>query len=346
LGDIGPDVVHSIPPKRARWSREWAVYQIRKRIFRTTREVFEPFLPEALATLAIGGDNYSMDYGYPTGYFSANRATLRRGKPLILWGASVGPFGRNPKFERFATRELKKVSLICARESETVSYLESLGIIDNVRLVSDPAFVLEPQEVNLDKPELEVVKKPCIGINISPLITRYWTGPESWLDSAVTNIRSILRRIDMPVLFVPHVFSPGNSDYDFMKQIMARLSPYKERMFMLSPGYNCREIKYIISKLAVYIGARTHSTIAALSSNIPTISIGYSMKARGVNKDVYGHLEWLVAFEKLQNDILAEVTERLLRSESSVREYLASRMPAYKQKANDAAKFVREIVEL
>ena len=100
LGDLGPNVVHVIPSKHRRSSKDWFAYQMRRRIFRTTREVFEPFLPGAVATLAIGGDNYSLDYGNPWSYFAANRATLRHGKPLVIWGASIGPFDKNPKFEK------------------------------------------------------------------------------------------------------------------------------------------------------------------------------------------------------------------------------------------------------
>lgn len=344
LGDLGPNVVHVIPSKRRRWSKDWFVCQIRRRIFRTTREVFEPFLSGAVATLAIGGDNYSLDYGNPWSYFVANRATLRHGKPLVIWGASIGPFDKNPKFEKFAARELSKVTLICARESETVSYLKNLGVSDNVRLVADPAFTLEPREVNLDKPELGIIKNPCIGINLSPLIGRYWEGTQSWLECASKNIKSILEEIDMPILFVPHVLQPGNNDYEFMKQIMVRLRPYSDKMAILGPEYNCQEIKWIISKLTAFIGARTHSTIAALSSNVPTISIGYSIKARGINKDIYGHLDWLVPLEKLQDDTLSNVTRRLLKSENDVRKHLVDHMPAYKQKAQDASKYIKQII--
>ena len=353
LGDLGRDVVHVVPPKRIFPGKNWFIfymrkrlfmYEIRRRIFGTKREVFEPYLPESTATLAIGGDNYSLDYGVPWTHFAINRAPLRCGKPLVIWGASVGPFDRNPKFERFAAAELSKVTLICARESETLAYLKRLGISHNVRLVSDPAFVLEPREVNLDKAELEIIKKPCIGINMSFLIGKYWKGSRSWLDCATKNVKNVLETTGLPILFVPHVVQRHNNDYHFMKQIMVRLNPYSDRMAILSPEYNCQEIKWVISKLTAFIGARTHSTIAALSSNVPTISIGYSMKARGINKDIFGHLDWLVPFEKLEGETLSNVTKRLLKSETSVRKYLASCMPAYKQRARNAAKYVKEII--
>ncbi|MBO5622010.1 MAG: polysaccharide pyruvyl transferase family protein, partial [Butyrivibrio sp.] len=37
-----------------------------------------------------------------------------------------------------------------------------------------------------------------------------------------------------------------------------------------------------------FVGARTHSTIAAYSSNVPTLVIGYSVKSRGIATDLFG----------------------------------------------------------
>ena len=38
----------------------------------------------------------------------------------------------------------------------------------------------------------------------------------------------------------------------------------------------------------MFIGARTHATIAAYSSCVPTLVVGYSIKARGIAKDLFG----------------------------------------------------------
>jgi colanic acid/amylovoran biosynthesis protein len=52
--------------------------------------------------------------------------------------------------------------------------------------------------------------------------------------------------------------------------------------------FNASQIKYVISNLRFFIGARTRATIAALSSGIPTVSIAYGVKAKGINKDLFG----------------------------------------------------------
>jgi len=354
LGELGPDVLHAVPPRRVFPNRAWFEFHMRKRMFMLTngrillgakKHALAPFLPAARAVFALGGDNFTLDYSAPWTPFALNRVALRYRKPVVIWGASVGPFDKNPKFERFAAQELSKASLICARESETVAYLKRLGLTHNVRLVADPAFTLEPCAVDIHEARLDVIEGPCIGMNISPLVGRlFWKGTQSWLDAATRNVKRILEVTGLPLLFVPHVVQPGNNDYDFMQQIMERLDSYRDRMAILKPRYDCRQVKWIISKMKLFIGARTHSTIAALSSTVPTISIGYSMKAKGINKDIFGHLDWFVPCEDLQGDALSETVERLLECEGDVRRYLEDFMPAYKQKARDAAKYVRGVI--
>jgi colanic acid/amylovoran biosynthesis protein len=46
--------------------------------------------------------------------------------------------------------------------------------------------------------------------------------------------------------------------------------------------------------LEMFVGARTHATIAAYSSCVPTLVVGYSVKARGIARDIFGSEENMV----------------------------------------------------
>lgn len=52
--------------------------------------------------------------------------------------------------------------------------------------------------------------------------------------------------------------------------------------------HNCMELKGIISQCSFFVGARTHATIAAYSTGVPTLVVGYSVKARGIARDLFG----------------------------------------------------------
>jgi len=308
---------------------------------------FEEYLPMATAVLAIGGDNYTLDYGRPLLFFRAIRVTLDYGKPMILWGASVGPFSREPEFERFAAEELKKVSLICARESLTVEYLASLHITENVRLCADPAFLLEPRQVELTGKERLISQEHCVGLNLSPLLGQYRNKPDrlSWLDLACKCVKVLLATVDMPVVLIPHVVLPGNNDYAFMKAILEQLGRLEDRVILLDSRYTASELKWIISKLRAFIGARMHSTIAALSSQVPTLSLSYSMKARGINLDIFGHTGYVIDVRELTPELLATKTVELLEKADELRRYLAKVMPNYARRARQGASYLRDMLK-
>ena len=95
--------------------------------------------------LSIGGDNYSLDYLLPSLLMGIDRCAMRLGKPVVLWGASVGPFDQEPHFLPVIRCHLERMAFIAARESVTVEYLTKLGLGNRVVPVADPAFALRIQ---------------------------------------------------------------------------------------------------------------------------------------------------------------------------------------------------------
>ena len=50
----------------------------------------------------------------------------------------------------------------------------------------------------------------------------------------------------------------------------------------------CEELKGCISRCRFLVAARTHASIAAYSTGVPTLVAGYSVKARGIARDLFG----------------------------------------------------------
>lgn len=348
--NLPAEVIHQVPePAKKedlrRFRLSWFKHQFKKRFCPPPKELFEGYLDEAAAMLCLGGDNFTLDYGYPERYFMANRAVFRHGKPVVIWGASVGPFSERRRFERYAIRELKKVSLICAREPETVRYLAGIGIEDNVRQITDPAFALKPVPVTDDSTLLKMTEQPCIGANFSPMMARYCTQGQCWKDCVCECIQMLLEQQDLPIVLIPHVFLPDNNDYDFMRTIVQKLDVPKDRLYLVGPEYNAQQLKWIISQMSLFMGCRTHSTIAALSSHVPTLSIGYSMKAGGINQDIFGNADWIIPVNALNPACLCEKTRSLLDAQTEIRDYLENVMPSYKRNARQAATYLRNLFE-
>ena len=294
-------------------------WQLAKRLQRHQFN-FERFLPWADTVFSLGGDNYSMDYGSARTYFEANECILAAGKKLVIWGASVGPFDKDPVLEQYAAEHLKRVHRIVVRETRSQAYLAGLGVRDNVNLMPDPAFSLEAEKIGLSDQIETMLASGAIGLNISPLLALYRSNPERWVDEAAGWVEALLANTQSPVLLIPHVMQPGNDDATFMADVVRRTTVAPDRLQLL-PGHalSSRQLKYVIARLRCFIGARTHATIAALSKNIPTISIGYSIKARGINEDIFGSDRWVVDHLTLNAQSLVAKTKELLSEEAGVR---------------------------
>jgi colanic acid/amylovoran biosynthesis protein len=385
--EMDPSIIHRPFPFLKRYSLPWIHDQIARRLFhrppfgrvmsQTLRRSLEE--KEVKAVLMLGGDNLSLDYGGADTYFGLSSLAVAHNLPVTVWGASIGPFTSDPDYERWATEKLRKISLLCARETETLAYLASIGLEENVILAADPAFHLQPSPCELPADIEMALLEGCIGLNLSPLMRQYMHGDElsrlwqksrlfyrymhrdeisrslqksllSWAQVAAEIVRGLLNRFSQPLLLIPHVMSEAGDverdDYLFLRRV-AQLVQEPERVFVLGPNLNAAQTKWVISRLRVFAGARTHSTLAAISSGVPTICIGYSMKARGIAKDVYGHLEWLVKGQDLIDpSVLCDRLVSLCDQESAIRQHLERVNPTFRQRAREALKRFLDIIEL
>lgn len=298
-----------------------------------------PLMKNARAVLSVGGDNYSLDYGKPVIFTALDDLVISYKKPIIIWGASVGPFDKMPGYEQYMINHLKKVTGIFVRESLSLEYMKSKGVKDNVFFVADPAFMLEPVE-----PKNPInIEEGAIGVNISPLMAKYWTGGsyEQLVLLAAQIVRKIYERTLRKIYLIPHVVSPHSNDHAFMEDVVSLLDGVDVEL--VGEHYNAAETKWIISEMAVFAGARTHSTIAALSSGVPTLSFAYSIKAKGINRDIFGHEDYCVADKDRDPFFIAEKVKAMLDKEERIRGELCDILPGYKQKALLAGHKLKEI---
>lgn len=300
-----------------------------------------PYLGDADAVLSVGGDNYSLDYGIPTRYTDLDDVVLRKNKPIIIWGASVGPFSAIPEYERYMSSHLREVTGIFARESMTVEYLNRIGVVENVHPVADPAFLMDPVKPRNDPG----IDGEAIGINLSPLMARYTTGGdiEAWAKMAAGIIAEVAERTDLPIYLIAHVTIPipHTDDHAFMQRVLSLIEDRKKDITLISPIYNAAETKWIIGRMAVFAGARTHATIAALSSGVPTLSFAYSIKARGINRDIFGHESYVHTFEEHDTSAPVEKISALLERREDVEHELQKRVPGIRAAALEAGRLLR-----
>ena len=246
-----------------------------------------PDWDERLRPLAvsIGGDNYC----YPemvSDLILAHNLFLERGFETVLWGCSVEPDSLKDKN---LLDDMNAFDTIYARESITYNALKDAGVAkDMLFLEKDPAFELVTTKPKDFDTKVKEGFKPgeTIGINLSPMVQDRETTPGITMKNYRNFIDKILETTDLNIALIPHVVWPSNDD---RKPLSELFSQYKDtgRVVMID-DCPAEELKGYISKCCFFIGARTHSTIAAYSSNVPTLVIGYSVKSRGIATDLFG----------------------------------------------------------
>lgn len=286
--------------------------------------------------LSIGGDMYCYEESKKEAAV-ANSTFNKAGSKTILWGCSLEP---ELLKDAAVVEDMKRYALITPRESITAEALHQAGITENVKLFPDPAFALEPEKTELPK---MFVPGRTIGINVSPMIVRHETVEGITIDNYRRLIEHILQTTDNCVALIPHVMWNHNDDRLTLKELY-RGYEGNERV-LLFPDMSCRKLKYIISQCRAFIGARTHATIAAYSSHVPTLVVGYSVKARGIARDLFGDEEhYVLPVQVLENpDELIRAYDWMMDREQEIRTKLEQIMPQYCAKAKEAGEEIRKI---
>ena len=234
--------------------------------------------------LSIGGDNYC--YGEQPGWYEIDRRVKQQGKKLVLWGCSIGEEDMSER----KLEDLKLFDLILARETLTYNMLKNKGL-NNVKLCADPAFTMEKEELELPKGWQE---GNTVGLNFSPLVAG--KKPES--KRAIRDlINHILKETDLTIALTPHVMENGNNDYEFLSKYYEEFKD-TGRVIILPDHLNAIQYKGYIARMRFFIGARTHATIAAYSQCIPTMVLGYSVKSKGIAKDLFGEEKLVLGIER------------------------------------------------
>lgn len=286
--------------------------------------------------LSIGGDNYCYIGADKLGYY--NRMLHEKGCKTVLWGCSV----ESASLTKDVIKDMNRYDLITVREPLTREALRCAGVVQNVREVADPAFLLDSQETAIPDGFLE---GNTIGINLSPLILNYTDNSEAALNGFYAFVEEILHQTDCKVMLIPHVVKPQNNDLDILTPIYEKFRETKR--VILVGDHNCEQLKYLISKCRLFIGARTHATIAAYSTFVPTLVIGYSVKSRGIARDLFGTEEhYVLPVQNIRSsDDLIHEFQWLMEHETEIRQHLTNIMPDYQKKALKAKEYIEELIK-
>jgi colanic acid/amylovoran biosynthesis protein len=252
-------------------------------------------LKSATAVIASGGDVFSSDYNTLRRHVGHIEIAQAFGKPTIFLAHSIGPF--RTKAEADMTRAvLARAALITVRESWTRQYvMDELRIPgERVQLTADVAFLLAPSDAD----RIAGLKRylgigasgyvalaPSEGITTFSSATDHLAHDQAW----IRTIEHILSSSADDILIVPHVqdVRPSNDDRRIASRLVEAVG-YHPRVRVAWGELSAGDFKGLIRDSRYLVGERMHACIAALSTAVPTIALGYSVKARGIMEDLLG----------------------------------------------------------
>ena len=281
--------------------------------------------------LSIGGDNYC--YGEQPGFYEINRRVKKNGKKLVLWGCSIG----KEDMSKRKLEDLKNFDLILARETLTYDMLKNKGLT-NVKLVADPAFTMEREELPLPRGWKE---NDTIGLNFSPLVLN--RNKES--AKAVRElIKHILNVTESTIALTPHVMIEGNNDFEILNEIYEEFKDTK-RVIILPNNLNAIQYKGYIARMRAFIGARTHATIAAYSNSVPTMVLGYSVKSRGIAKDLFGYERLVLGINEISDsNKLKDGFDQMIKDEKEIKGHLNNTIPRIKEMSYKSVEYLKDLM--
>jgi colanic acid/amylovoran biosynthesis protein len=323
---------------------------LRSQLFRKFAD--ETLMEYARASLIIhrGGDNLTETYGNLNIFLGSILIGILLRKPVIILGDSIGPFTTKAN-KRFAKAVLNNVEVIITRDRNSVDNLHKLSIYKpKIFATADLAFTLEPSSrerllLMLHSENLEKMKMPMIVVSISALIARYSFSkvPENLkVDQLITAMASIVRyyreKLGASFVFINHVNEEGNDDRTISRQIVNSLDDRRD-VFVMQSEHEHEDFKAFLAEYAdLFIGARMHANIAAVSVGVPTIALAYSQKTYGVLGTMFGISDFVVDVRQapdgafLFEEMISKI-DMLWNCRDKVRKELARRMVEVKEKA-------------
>lgn len=271
-----------------------------------------------------------------------------RGIPTVSFTQTYGPFV--DLATRVAARiTLGSANLLFAREPESVSILESIGLGEKCQLFPDVAMVLPP--ANFDKLRCPAEVKtfvsdsePYVGISLSTKVIREEKrqGIAPHYDSLMTEFVRWLLDQNYRVLLIPHTHQahkPSDNDLGLALQVFENLSIGSEPCLVVQDDLPPDELKTLISRSHVFVGSRYHSLVAALSTGVPSLSVGWSHKYDGL-LSLFGMKQFSMWANRVTLNEIQRAFEDLVSHRDKYSSMIRAKLPDVKKQAEKSVEQV------
>lgn len=240
--------------------------------------------------------------------------------------ASYGPIKTryNQTVARIADRHL--FDCMVARETQSIQAMREAGAGKRIMLSPDTANLMRfSKDVHLDR--------PIVGISTSYQIVRQWKSSEEYTQCIARLCLYIQRKYPVDILLIPNEFSLSNPyhDIDVSQDILDLLHEMGGDAGILDVrSMSSTQIKNKIASCEVLVASRYHACVAALSSGVPLMVIGWHYKYEELLQ-CYGQQEWMLLQDHCDGDQLIAMFDRLWSRRDSLRREIQDRYPVVRE---------------
>jgi polysaccharide pyruvyl transferase CsaB len=282
---------------------------------------------QGLDLLILGGGGILYDQDAEE-YLREVNIAKEAGVPVALYAISAGPLS-TPRARRAVQETLSAApSLITVRDRLGYRLLEDLGVTTEIHLTADPAFLLQPEELPLERLEAEGVEfgRHVVGFSVrEPGPAAPDIRPEEYYALLANAADFIVERYDAEVLFVPM----EKTDVQHSHAVVAAMRN-AERAEILRRRYSPRQILDLMGRFEFAVGMRLHFLIFAALRGVPFAALPYASKVSGLLEDLKMDSPPLASIG------IGELIARIDRSwdtRAALRAQLHDRVPALQARA-------------
>lgn len=317
-------------------------------------EVLKAYENADIIIISNFGDAFNDLYGNIlfTSICSQQFLAILSNSSIVLFPQSIGLF--HSKVTQFIARYiLNRTNIIMAREKFTETHLIEIGVYENlIQNVPDMAFLLEAANENIINDILEregikrelINQKNVIGLSVRTdmaTLSNQSEKKEDYVELMVQLTKYMAKEMDSIVIIVPNAtLTEGYDNKSLGNEIRDKTN--NKDVFSINGEYTAEELKGIINKCDIFIGAMMHTVIAAISMNIPSISLSYSYKDHGVMQSL-GLGNYVVDFMNTNYEELIDKITCLWNNKDEIKKNLSPKIIKQKKLVNISIDLLKSI---
>ncbi|MGI6586242.1 MAG: polysaccharide pyruvyl transferase family protein [Lutisporaceae bacterium] len=242
------------------------------------------------------------------------------GKKTVKTPSSFGPMKEKFNWEsaKFCCKHLFDV--VCARESKSRE-----ALINDAKVKSK--ILLSPDIANLMKyRKSDDIQNRPVGISVSHQIIRQWGADEAYIDCIVSLCEHIKENHGVQIILIPNELSEEIYDDMSVAQDIKEACKIKGFDVDISDAINMSstDLKNCIASCEVLIASRYHSCVAALSSGVPTLVVGWHYKYEEL-LHWYGQDNWILSNENCTSEKLKSMFDCFWERRENERKVIAEK---------------------